>query len=141
MQRTGGCACGTVRYQVTGEPLRIAVCHCRDCQRRTGSAFGIGCVFPKDAVTLTQGATKTFERISNAGNWVRIHFCPECGSSVTWDFEALPQARGIAGGSFDDTSWIDPKLHVWTKTAHEWITFPDDADVLLESNFGQVAAS
>lgn len=141
MQRTGGCACGAVRYEVTGDPIRVSVCHCNDCQRRTGSAFGIGCVFPRDAVTLVQGEMKIFERPSNSGNWVRFHFCPECGSSVIWDFEILPQARGIAGGSFDDTGWLDPKRHVWTKSAQQWVTFPDDAEVLLESNFGQAAGS
>lgn len=141
MQRTGGCACGAVRYKVTGDPLRIAVCHCRDCQRRTGSAFGIGCVFSRDAVNIVQGETKTFERTANSGNWIRLQFCPECGTTVTWDMQALPTAKGIAGGSFDDPSWIDPKLHVWTKSAHAWMTFPDDVEVLQESNFGQAAAN
>jgi len=139
MQRSGGCACGSVRYEVSGDPLRISVCHCKDCQRRTGSAFGIGCVFSRDAVRLLQGAMKTFERTSNAGNRVRMHFCPGCGTTVLWDLEVLPQATGIAGGTFDDTSWIEPRLHVWTKSAHNWMTFPDGVEVLLESNLGKVA--
>jgi len=136
MASTGGCACGAVRYEVKGDPLRLSVCHCKDCQRRTGSVFVIGCVFPREAVAITDGETRTFERISNAGNWVRFQFCPNCGTSVTWEFQVLPTAMGVAGGTFDDTSWLDPRLHVWTKSAHDWMIFPEDAEVLAESNFG-----
>jgi hypothetical protein len=54
-----------------------------------------------------------------------------------WDLEILPQAIGVAGGSFDETGWLDPKLHVWTKHAHKWVSFPEDAEVLQESNLGK----
>lgn len=83
----------------------------------------------------------TFERTSNAGNWVKIKFCPNCGTSVMWDLEILPQAIGIAGGAFDETDWLDPKLHVWTKHAHKWVSFPEDAEVLQESNLGKLSSS
>lgn len=134
MTLTGGCACGAVRYEVNGEALRIGVCHCKQCQRRTGSAFGMGCFFTKDGVKVTQGTTRAYERISDAGNRVRFQFCTSCGSTVMWETEALPQAFGIAGGTLDDTDWIEPKLHVWAKEAQSWFEFPDGVDVLQESN-------
>ena len=134
MTFTGGCVCGSVRYCVQGKPLRVSACHCKDCQRRTGSAFGIGCYFPKQAVKITQGKMKNFARKSDAGNFVKIRFCPFCGSSLMWQIKALPQAIGIAGGTFDNTCWILPELHVWAKSAQNWVILPEDVEVLQESN-------
>lgn len=136
-KRKGGCACGAVRYETVGDPMRISVCHCKDCQRRTGSAFGIGCYFRRDAVTLSGGTTRKYERTSDAGRHVGTHFCESCGTSVYWIPEVLPNAIGIAGGTFDDTDWLDPKLHIWSKSAQKWFHFPGDAEVLRESNIGQ----
>jgi hypothetical protein len=137
MTPSGGCACGALRYTVAGEPVRIVACHCKQCQLRTGSAFGIGCFFPKQAIEVTQGSTTSYERISEAGNRVKFQFCSSCGSTVLWKTEAFPQAMGVAGGSFDDTDWLEPQLHVWAKAAQRWITFPDHAEVLQESNLGK----
>jgi hypothetical protein len=137
VKRTGGCACGAVRYEARGDPVRISVCHCKDCQLRSGSAFGIGCYFPREAVALAGGATRTYERVSDAGRKVRIHFCENCGTSVYWYPEVLPGAMGLAGGTFDDTGWLDPKLHIWSRSAQKWFRFPSDAEVLQESNIGQ----
>ena len=111
--RTGGCACRAVRYEAIGEPRRLSVCHCKDCQRRTGSAFGIACYFPREQVRLLGGATRTFERSSEAGRWVRLQFCETCGTTVHWQAEALPDLVGIAAGTLDDTGWVAPQLHVW----------------------------
>src|SRR5688572_25172547 len=102
--RTGGCACGAVRYEATGEPRRIAVCHCKDCQRRTGSAFGVACYFPRASVRLLGGETRTFERRSDAGRRVTLRFCERCGTTVLWDIEVVPDLVGIAAGTLDDTS-------------------------------------
>lgn len=136
-RRKGGCACGAVRYETMGDPMRISVCHCKDCQRRSGSAFGVGCYFRREAVTLSGGATRKYERISDAGRHVVTHFCEHCGTSVYWTPEVIPNAIGIAGGTFDDTDWLDPKLHIWSKSAQKWFHFPGDAEVLRESNIGQ----
>lgn len=135
--RTGGCACGAVRYEVVGEPRRIAVCHCRQCQRRTGSAFGVACYFPRENVELASGVTKGFERSSDAGRWVRLQFCEACGTTVLWHVEAAPDLVGVAVGTLDDTDWVAPKLHVWASSAQSWLRFPDDAEVLQQSNLGQ----
>jgi len=141
MQLSGGCACGAVRYRISGEPVRISICHCTQCQKRTGSAFGMGCVFSREAVEVLTGDVTEYERIAESGNRVRFHFCSVCGTSVFWDFEAMPEARGIAAGTLDDTSWLDPRLHVWTKHSQGWFRFPDDADVLEQSSFGKPADS
>jgi hypothetical protein len=135
--RSGGCSCGAVRYETVGEPIRVSVCHCKQCQLRTGSAFGISCYFPKESVKVLQGSMKTYQRRSDDGRWFRTQFCGVCGSTVLWHLEALPEAIGVAGGSFDNTDWLDPKLHVWASSAQKWIHFPEGVEVLRESNIGK----
>jgi hypothetical protein len=127
--RTGGCACGAVRYEVTGDPFHLAVCHCKLCQRRTGSAFGISCFYPTRSLRVVQSDLKTWERSSDSGRMVRCHFCRRCGSTVLWNLEVFPEATGIAGGSFDDTDWIQPERHGWASMAHKWTRFPDEVEV------------
>ena len=76
----GGCLCGAVRYWTTAEPLTSTVCHCRDCQRFTGSAFGALVYVPKETLTI-EGTTKTFTSLGGSGKPMVRHFCPECGST------------------------------------------------------------
>lgn len=135
--RSGRCACGGVRYEAAGEPRRVSVCHCKDCQRRTGSAFGLACYFPRESVRLLSGALRTFERTSEAGRRVRLQFCEACGTTVLWHAEVVPDLVGIAAGTFDDTSWLAPGLHVWARSAQGWVRFPEGAEVLERSNIGQ----
>src|SRR6266481_2221571 len=83
----GGCLCGTVRYQAEGNPNEgmVGVCHCTFCKRRTGSAFGVYAYFDEGAVRITGGVLKTYEYRSDETNrWVKIEFCPNCGTTVTW---------------------------------------------------------
>ena len=134
---SGQCLCGAVRFETTGEPVRVSVCHCKSCQRRTGSAFGTSCFFRSADVKVLQGSLKTFERGSEAGRWVRNQFCAACGTTVLWQLEVVPEATAIAAGTFDDTGWLDPKLHVWACSAQDWTQFPEDAEVLQKSNLGQ----
>jgi len=86
----GGCLCGAVRYRVTGDdPKFTAVCHCKFCQKRTGSAFAEAVYFDETAVQIV-GALKTYEyRTDESGRWVKSEFCPNCGTSVTWTIEAF----------------------------------------------------
>ena len=89
----GGCLCGAVRYRAKNEPVRRAVCHCRSCQRRTGSAFGIGAYFDETDVEL-HGTLRTYEhRSDESGRWLKMQFCPNCGSTVTWTLELYPGTR------------------------------------------------
>ena len=78
---TGGCQCGSVRYVLTTEPIRLGACHCKECQRQSGSAFGMSMLVKKDSLTVT-GLTKQFTRIADSGNEVAGVFCPECGVRI-----------------------------------------------------------
>ena len=101
MTRIAHCCCGSLRADATGEPAFVAACHCTQCQRRTGSPFGVGTLFPKEQVR-TEGPSKVYVRGSDSGRKIEIHFCPDCGSSVFWYAELYPDFVGIAFGTFAD---------------------------------------
>ena len=125
----GGCLCGEVRYQLTGEPIFAAVCHCQKCQLRTGSAFGVVVYFKETQVKITQGNLKVYEyRLDRTNRWFRTEFCPNCGTTVTYTVELFPGARAITVGTLDDPNWVKISGHYWTKSAHHWMVYPDDVD-------------
>ena len=94
MTRIAHCCCGALRAEVTGQVPRVAICHCMECQRRTGSAFGFVAFFPREQVR-TEGPSKVYVRRSDAGRKVEFHFCPDCGASVFWYAEFRPDHVGI----------------------------------------------
>lgn len=125
----GGCLCGSVRYRTTGDPIAGTVCHCRFCQRRTGSAFSEPVLFHTEQVEFLGGPRTMYEHHSDeSGRWLRLEFCPRCGTTVSWTAERRPGVRGIAGGTFDDTSWFKVVRHIWTRSARAWIAVPDDVE-------------
>jgi hypothetical protein len=78
---TGGCMCGEIRYECSAEPIAMGLCHCRDCQRATGSAFAAALMVPRSTVTIT-GDVKYYEVIGDSGNPIRRGFCANCGSRL-----------------------------------------------------------
>jgi hypothetical protein len=102
------------------------MCHCRDCQRRTGSLFSIAAFYDREAVTLVSGMTQSFVRDSITGKRVAFHFCPDCGSSVFWEPERMPQLIGVAVGAFADASFPMPEQAVFTSEKHGWLDLPEE---------------
>jgi hypothetical protein len=125
-QRLANCACGGLQVCCEGEPVHVSMCHCVDCQRRTGSLFGIAAFFERGAVSVVQGPSKTFTRNSAVGKPVTFHFCPECGSTVFWEPERMPQLIGVAVGAFADPSFPQPEQSVWTNYKHAWLCLPGE---------------
>ncbi len=125
----GGCLCGAVRYRVTGDPVAAAVCHCKLCQRRTGSACGISIYFEDSNVEFMGESLKPYEyRSDESHRKVITEFCDSCGSTVTWTAEMFPGRRGISGGTFDDPDWFHIKRHIWTNSAQRWMELPADIE-------------
>ena len=122
---TGGCCCGAIRYEVRALPYAVTVCHCRDCQRLTGSAFSMPMVVPQHAFSVTQGASKTWERTADSGNVSTQHFCDSCGTRLYTEPRSLPHCVTIRAGTLDDTSWLKPVAQVWTKSAQSWACSDD----------------
>jgi len=121
------CCCGLLRAEVTGEPALLGACHCMECQRRTGSAFGVSTYFPKEQVR-TEGPSKVYVRGSASGRKIEMHFCPNCGSTVFWCAEFVPDLIGVAFGAFADPSMSWPTVSVWETTRHPWVTFGHKLD-------------
>ncbi|RAZ86972.1 aldehyde-activating protein [Mesorhizobium hawassense] len=118
--RTASCACGQLKATCDGEPQLVAQCHCLDCQRRTGSNYGIAAFFPREAVKV-EGDAKTFRRSSHSGHAVTFHFCPACGSSVFWEPERKPDAIAVAVGCFGDPDFPAPARVAWEERRHGWV--------------------
>ena len=119
--RTAACACGQLRITVEGEPVRISICHCLDCQRRTGSAFGVQAGFPEASVRAVDGETREFVRTAESGNAVRFQFCPTCGSTVYYRLDVLPGFVGVPVGGFADPGFPSPTVAVYEARAHAWV--------------------
>ena len=89
-ETVGGCVCGAVRFKAIGEPSRVTICHCRWCQRRTGTAFGVEVVYSTDQVEFTKGETTRYRHVSDeSGRWVDIEFCGRCGGNMGFTLEAV----------------------------------------------------
>ena len=96
----------------------------------TGSAFSMPSYFEEAAVQIISGMLKSYEcRSDETNRWLKLEFCPNCGTPVTWTAEGLPRARGIAVGTFDDPNWIKPSIHGYTRSAMHWMAFPADAKI------------
>lgn len=122
--RTAQCHCGQLRLTARGQPAKVSMCHCLDCQRRTGSAFSVAVFYARDQVEIA-GLSKTYERPSASGFPVTFHFCGECGSNVFWSPARMPDRIGVALGAFADPEFAPPQQSVWSKDRHSWIRLPD----------------
>ena len=118
----GGCSCGSVRYKTKGKPERTGVCHCRYCQTRTGSAFGISVYFFKENVVKTEGELSKYEFTTESGRSFVQEFCPKCATTLFWTIGMNKEMTGVAGGSFDPPSfWYDIDREVFRRTSATWI--------------------
>ncbi len=124
-RREGGCQCGALRYRLEGEPVALVACHCTECQRQSGSAFGMSLIVPKDAFQLLCGEPKRFARTADSGRSVECAFCPACGTRIHHEPTYRKDTLNIKPGTLDDTSWLSPALHVWTKSKQPWVPIPE----------------
>ena len=122
--RAATCACGQLRATCEGEPERVSLCNCTQCQKRTGSVYSVHAYFDRGRVK-TEGAHKRFRRSSEAGRRVTLAFCPECGSTVFWELDLFPDRIGIAAGAFADPAFPVPHVAVWTEHKFHWVPLPE----------------
>lgn len=133
---TGGCGCGAIRYELAAAPLEVYACHCTDCQRFTSSAFSLGMVMDEAAFRLTgKQAQPAPTHVAESGRIKTRRICPDCG---TWVYGTprpgtlVPMVRIVRGGTLDDTSWLRPTTHYWTRSKQAWIVLPD-GDAIFET--------
>ncbi|HZS83251.1 MAG TPA: GFA family protein [Stellaceae bacterium] len=120
--RRGGCQCGHIRYELTEAPLGVSVCHCRACQKQSGSAFGMSLHLPATAFRLASGSLKTFEVVCDSGRIKTCAFCPECGTRI---FHRTERGLSVKAGTLDDPSGIVPDGHYWTRSKQAWVRIPE----------------
>ncbi len=125
--RQGGCACGAVRYEFEGEPLFTHACHCTDCQRLSGSAFGIAMIFEESQFRCTKGQPMSGEIVADSGNKKKVYFCGACGSSLWNKLSGRPGTIALKPGTLDDNDWFKPEAHIWTRSKQPWVQIPEDA--------------
>jgi hypothetical protein len=123
--RTASCRCGQLQVTVTGEPVRVSVCHCLACQKRTGSAFSAQARWPAECVTI-EGKSKEWTRTAESGRTCIYHFCPECGSTVHYSGGNYPDVVAIPLGAFDDPYIASPDYSVWEERKHDWVEILGD---------------
>lgn len=117
----GGCLCGNVRYQADTEPAFIGVCHCRDCQHFTGSAFATVVGVQASSLELT-GTLKTFTKQGDSGKPIHRRFCAECGAGIMDEADAMPGIAMVNVGSLDDRSWVKPQSEIYCDSAQPWVS-------------------
>lgn len=126
--REGGCACGSIRYRLTGAPLIVHACHCRDCQRITGSAFVINVWIERKLVELVCGAAKSFHTRGGTGEAHEVSFCEACGTTLWSRYALAPgDCLFVRAGTLDRPEAIRPDVHIFTRTKLPWLALPEGA--------------
>jgi hypothetical protein len=118
-QRVAACSCGQLRLTCEGEPERVSICHCLECQKRTGSVFATQARFPRECVTV-QGEATRWSRRGESGGSAEFGFCPICGSTVYWEPAAYPDLVYVAVGAFADPAFPPPHVSVYEERQHPW---------------------
>ncbi|WP_108883544.1 GFA family protein [Anderseniella sp. Alg231-50] len=140
---SGGCQCGTIRYDINSKPVLAYCCHCTDCQRQSSSAFGMSVWFPASAFTLTSGALLTWTTRGDSGNEKTCTLCPDCGTRIYHSFPDQSDTLSVKGGSLDKIHEIDPVAHIWTRSAQPWVLRLIDGELCHETepeNFDHLVA-
>ena len=118
--RDAACSCGQLRLTAAGDPIRISMCHCLACQRRTGSAFGIQARFQSNQVHVV-GRYSDYVRTSDEGEGRTFHFCPDCGATVFYTLSGVPDVVAVPIGAFAEPTFPPPTISVYESRRHPWV--------------------
>jgi hypothetical protein len=123
--RRATCSCGQLNLTIEGEPSQISMCHCLECQRRTGAVMSNQARFRRAQITVDGKAT-TWTRKGESGGTLAFHFCPTCGSTVYFEHDAFPGIVGVATGNFADPNFSPPTIAFWEQLRHRWLSLPPE---------------
>ena len=126
--RRASCNCGQLQVACEGEPIRISMCHCLECQRRTGAILSNQARFNRNQVKV-EGRSTHYDRTADSGNAVAFQFCPVCGSTVYWELEGYPDVIAVAVGAFADPAFPAPQISVYERSQHHWVGLPADTPI------------
>lgn len=121
-ERTGGCACGRIRYRITAPLMMVGVCHCTDCQKASGGGPNYVAVAPRDAFEVIAGDDKVgiYCRKGDSGEDVQRMFCAACGTPLWSQPPAGQPFIPVKMGSLDDHSDLTPQMHIYARSAPAW---------------------
>ena len=122
----GGCACGALRYRMRSRPMFVHCCHCKDCQRQTGSAFVLNALIEADRVELVAGDPVPSPMPTDSGRPHRVFRCPDCGTAVWSEYGGVKALRFIRVGTLDDPAALPPDVHIYTRSKLPWVALPPD---------------
>ena len=125
--QAGGCLCGDVRYRLLEDPVTLYACHCTDCQIQSGSSFVLSMWVPRAALELVRGELRQYEVELSDGRPKRAHYCGRCITRVWNHPYAMPDLAVLRPGTLDDTSWVRPVAHIFTRSAQPWVRIPEDS--------------
>jgi hypothetical protein len=125
LKHEGGCYCGSLRYAAASDPPNTAICHCKSCQRQTGSAFSVLIAVPRGSLSM-DGSVATYEITGDNGAVSRRYFCAKCGSPIAIDPATMPAVTFLSVGTLDDTSWVKPEVQLWCESAQSWVRVSDE---------------
>lgn len=129
----GGCDCREVRYRMTGRPMFVHCCHCRWCQRETGTAFALNALIEADRVVLLQGNVEVIDTPSNSGKGQKISRCPKCHIALWSNYAGAGEAiRFVRVGTLDDPDRFPPDIHIYTSTKQPWVVLPVNVPAVAE---------
>lgn len=120
----GGCTCGVVRYRLTTAPMFVHCCHCRDCQRQTGSGFVLNALIETDRIAFVSGSPDPVTVPTDSGRPHDIYRCPACKTALWSDYGRRPGLRFVRVGTLDEPSALPPDVHIYTRSKLPWITLP-----------------
>ncbi len=129
----GGCACGEVRYAMHGRPMFVHCCHCKWCQRETGSAFVLNALIESGRIEITKGDPQAIVRPSESGAGQTVWQCSTCGVVLWSTYKSAGDAlRFLRAGTLDDTAKVEPDIHIFTTSKQPWVRIPDGARAVPE---------
>jgi len=124
----GGCLCGAVRYRSEAEPVMQVICHCKTCQKNSGSAFSMNVAVPQESLVVEGEVLRSYNDHSGAsGQPFYRHYCSACGLHVYSHGSAYGTIAFIKAGTLDDATWLAPTMHIWTAEKLPWVAIPEGA--------------
>ena len=124
----GGCLCGAVRYQTDAEPAMQVICHCKTCQKNSGSAFSMNVAVAKDSLMVEGDTLRSYDdKSGSSGEVFHRHYCSTCGSHLYSHGAAYGTLAFIKAGTLNDASWVAPSIHIWCSEKLPWVAIPGDA--------------
>ena len=132
MKRQGGCLCGQVRYEISGDPLAVIICHCINCQKQSGSTFSFNLIGQSDQISL-QGNVSTYEDTNDSGDPVNRNFCGNCGSPIYSEILTQGNLIALKIGTLDDTRDLEPQSQVWCISKQNWLSLNPDLPAAMRN--------